>query len=87
MRKLKNNSCRLLKNISLMLACASMFGYQTPTFAEDVKPTNSNIANRVTIEEDTYTVDGNTVEHDGELNDVYGGGNEQSASDVTKIKS
>ncbi len=82
MRKLKNKNRRLIKNLSLMIACAGLIGYQTPAFAEDVKPSESNIANRVTVDENTYTVDGKTDEYDGELNDVYGGGNEWSASDV-----
>ena len=70
------------KYLPLLIACAGLFGYQTQAFAEDVKPSNNNIGNRVTVEDAEFAVNNKSVEYDGELGDVYGGGSESSASDV-----
>lgn len=80
MRKLKSKSRRLLKALPIMLACMGLIG--STAAAESVKPSET-INNRVTVDEESYSINGESTAHEGELDAVYGGGDEETAGDVS----
>ena len=72
MRKLKNKNRHLIK---ILIACMSVLGSNSLALAQDVKPeTTAN--NRVEVSDENYAVNEASTEYEGELDRVYGGGDE-----------
>ena len=75
MRKLKNKHRRLIK---ILIACASVLGCSPLASAQDVKPeTTAN--NHVEVSDENYAVNNTSEEYEGELEMVYGGGDEDGS--------
>ncbi len=79
MRKIKIKSDWIKKYLPLALAC-SLF---TPSasFAQNVEP-EGNVNNQVTVDDDTYRINGESFSSEDGINIVKGGGSEASLNDV-----